>query len=400
MVRINKLFVLIAVMLLLAFTSAGSKAASPAPLNMSVLIINEGMLLYAPYMVDYVVQRGHRRVNFVISVQCQFDGNRQVQNYGLIVYDPSGSRYVPFDESLRAQFQRELRDAFVRAADANLEIAVLMHVDAADPSFGWRNYYDIDPLQFYGGYSYQRAALDTVMAALEESAHPWTRVSLELVGEMGQSVFGHPGSYRQIMTELRQRTRLQHLKLGINLNWGAVSGKLQPPSSEQSAATEQLIKESDFLGISLYGTLSVPPNANDFTATLNDFAAELKQNGVNLPFGFPIHFSEVSLGGGNLFGGVARDPTEANHSAWSGTLDPTDSPWFNGNMREFRREYHRALLTFLRTQPAAWPITAAYLWDYGSWDPYGISNQVFGDPDIVEMIRQYNAEIGDNLPEN
>jgi hypothetical protein len=393
-INTRKRIFLTVILLLLAFTSAESKAAAPAPLNMSVVIYDEQGLWNAPSIVDFAAQHGHRRVNFVITVKSQLDNNLLVQNYGLSV---SNTPYKPFDESLRTQFQRELRDAFAKAAADDMEIAILLHVDASDSRLGWRNYFDMDPLQAYGGNSYQRVVIDTVVNALEESTHSGTKITMELAGEMGRSVFAYPESYRAIIAELRQRSSLQHLKLGINLNWGGVSGHYEP-SPSQRASLQRLIEESDFLGISLYGNVSLPPKVEDFTVTLNNFVAELQQNGIALPHGFPLHFSEVGHGGGNLWGGIARDPSEATNSAWAGTSDHTNNPWSIDSMRVFRHDYYHALLLFLRTQPAAWPVTAAYLWDESSWDPYGVNDQVFADQDIIEMIRQHNAEIGTNLP--
>jgi hypothetical protein len=63
-------------------------------------------------------------------------------------------------------------------------------------------------------------------------------------------------------------------------------------------------------------------------------------------------------------------------------------------MQSFRRDYHRALLDFLRTQPEGRRVTAAFLWDAGSWCPYGFDDPAFADGEIIGMIRRHNAETG------
>jgi hypothetical protein len=164
----------------------------------------------------------------------------------------------------------------------------------------------------------------------------------------------------------------------------------------QLASVRRLLAASDFLGFSCYGVVGVPPKADDFTRIVHRFAEDLKRVGVELPEGLALHFSEVGLGGGGQTErykdiGIARTPEEAARSPWSGTSDPRQNPWTTEPMREYRRAYHRALLEFLRTQPAPWRVTAAFLWNTGSWDPYGFEDAAFADPEIVEMIRRYNS---------
>jgi hypothetical protein len=64
-------------------------------------------------------------------------------------------------------------------------------------------------------------------------------------------------------------------------------------------------------------------------------------------------------------------------------------------MREFRLDFHRALLDFLRHQPAAHRVAKAFLWSEGSWDPMDIAEAGFGDAEIISLIQQHNDELAD-----
>ena len=384
---------ILAVALPISLYADEAKVPESAPLEMSVPIFNEWGLRDAPRMVELAAKQGHRRVNFVITIHCQLDQDLKVLNYGLIRAEGDG-KYETFDEQLHAVFQRQLKKAFKRAVELELDIAILPHVDAAGPQSGWRNDFDLNPLESCGGYSYQQAMVDSIANALEESANEKTRVEFVLAGEMGQSVFAYAEAYLKIMSDLRQRRRLKHLKTGVSLNFNKVSGKHQPTIA-QSAAVQQLLADSDFLGISCYGSVSVPPRPDDFAAIVKAFVAEVEEQGVAIPTGLELHFSEIGLGGGGSSGSpeeIVREPAAAASSPWAGTSDPQKNPWVTTKMRDFRRAYYGALLEFLQSQLSEWEVTAAFLWNTGSWCPYGSDNRVFADPEIVSMIRCHNAQ--------
>ncbi len=61
-------------------------------------------------------------------------------------------------------------------------------------------------------------------------------------------------------------------------------------------------------------------------------------------------------------------------------------------MIELRRAYHKALLEFLSEPSEINPVTAAYLWSEGSWDPMGILSSMFVDPEIQKLVREHNAK--------
>jgi hypothetical protein len=355
------------------------------------MIFNEWGLKGAAKAVERVAKHGHRRVNFVVTIHCCLDKDLRPQNYGLI-RAKKGWQYTPFDKPLLTRFRVQLKRAFAKAARLKLDIAILPHVDAAGPRSGWRNDFDLDPLKVCGGFTYKKVMIDSIADALAASVRKDTEVEFALTGEMGRTVFAYPDSYRKIMAELRKR--LKHLQTGVSLNFNKVSGNYKP-AARDSAAVQKLLDQSDFLGFSCYGTVSLPPKLRDFTAIIDHFAAELKGKGVTIPEGLRLHFSEVGLGGGapsaNSADSSAREPAQAAKAAWAGTGDPKKNPWGTKRMRDFRRAYHRALLQFLRTQPARWKVTAAFLWNTGSWCPYGFEVSAFADKKVIQMIRVHNT---------
>lgn len=384
---------LLIVALPIAACADEAKTPSPTPLDMSVMIFHEWGLQDASTMVELAAKHGHRRVNFVITIHCQLDEDLNVLNYGLI-RARKGWQYEKFDDKLLALFQQHLKTAFTRAVELELDIAILPHVDAAGPKFGWHNEFDLDPLKSCGGISYQQVMIDSIANALEESVNDTTQVEFALTGEMGRTVFAYPDAYRKLMADLRKRKRLKRLTAGVSINFNKVTGNHQPTTS-QIESVQRLFAESDFLGMSCYGSVSVPPQPKDFATTLEAFVADVKRHGVAIPLDLDLHFSEVGLGGG----GSSQQPEDIEHtpataasSPWAGTSDAGKNPWASTAMRDFRREYHQALLTFLQSQRSDRKVTAAFLWNTGSWCPYGSDNKTFTDAEIMAMIRRHNAE--------
>ena len=384
------------------FFQKHSFAEAPRPpavsLNATIMIRDGRSWNEAPNLIDRVVQQGHRRVNLVLNLYAQLDQDLQVKSFGLRhpAREPEGEPYTPFNEELRVLRRQQLQAIFTRAIQHNLDITLLPQLTAAGSVSGWGNRFDFDPLQHYANHSYKEIMIDDVVEALAPVVRPTTRIDWVLAGDMGRATFAHADSWKQIMSALRERPGLRCLKAGVSFDFKEVAGKYQSKSG--SASVQKLIDSSDFLGFSCYGVLSVPPRVQDFTAMVTAFADALKKQGVDIPPGMPLHLSEVGLGGGGRSErqrdiGMAQEPAEAARSPWSGTNDPRKNPWTTEKMKTFRQDYHRALLDFLRTQPAPWPIRAAFLWDTGSWCPYGFDHPVFQDGAIMDMIRQHNAQV-------
>jgi hypothetical protein len=279
----------------------------------------------------------------------------------------------------------------------NMEVFILPHIDAGGDVRTWRNWVDFDPLQSYNGFSYEQLMIGTIADALAESIRPATHVELALSGEMGPSLFRYPESYRKIVRGLRDRANLKQLKIGISLNHDGIAGRGNPNGAadiqlndDQRAQLQSLVNECDFVGMSFYRPVSVPPRVADFVRGIDHFMEEFRDHGLSVPMGTPLHFSEVGIGGGHDDDDVASDPAKAVMSPWAGSGDPRVNPWRSPEMRQLRRQYHDALLEFLTQQPARWRVSAAFFWSTGSWDPQGIRHAVFRDPAIAGEIDRHN----------
>ena len=62
-------------------------------------------------------------------------------------------------------------------------------------------------------------------------------------------------------------------------------------------------------------------------------------------------------------------------------------------MRELRRQYHAAMLEFLKQQPAQWQVSAAFSWSMGSWDPQGMRDAEFTDQQMMYVIVLHKSEV-------
>jgi hypothetical protein len=201
---------------------------------------------------------------------------------------------------------------------------------------------------------------------------------------------------------LRDRPNLKQLQIGISLNHSGIAGRGNPSgvkdiqlSAEKRSQLQGLIDDCDFVGMSFYVPVSVSPTRDDFVRGMDHFVNELKQHGLSVPESKPFQFSEVGIGGRRLRDGIA-DPEKAVAAPWEGTAFARNNPWSQKPMQQLRREFHTALLDFLDRQPAPWPVTGAFLWSMGSWDPLGHGDPAFADPQISQAIEQHNRRVPNN----
>lgn len=386
---------------LTAVPTAGLPAAGPAaPVGLMVPLFHKWQMERGPALVDRAAELGARRVQFVIALQARLDANFRVLEYGLVLEDaasPGGSRLFPMDDAVRERLKGWLRPAFARAVQNDLPIGVLLHLNAHGDIQEWRNNFDFDPVRPVAGWSYERAFALAVVEALEESVPQDWPVEFSVQGEMGTTVMRYPDSWSTLVKRLRQRNVLYNSKYGISLNHEAVAGKARP--REVSAMqVNRLLGLVDFVGVSMYQRMGVPPTARDFAANVERFAAEFAALGAPLPPGKPLPFVEVGLGGGGLspegsFSVPAKEVAHAARAPFQGTAEKDKNPWTRPEFTAYRRAYHDALLDFLRTQPARWPVPAATLWNFGSWDPLGVDGADFADAEIVKRVQEHNRRL-------
>jgi hypothetical protein len=295
-----------------------------------------------------------------------------------------------------ARFQSLMTDCFKRATELGMEVTVLPHLDSHDHPI-WRNYVTFDPMARYGTHSYYEAFIRPLAQALLDATPPGAISHLNVEGEMGASVFTHADAYRRLIGDLRRLRGARPLALGLSFNHDVVAGGANfSYTDEQLAETQRLLNELDFLGISAYTPLDarhLVPRSLQKNVTW--VTGELDQFRISLPAALPIHFSEISIGGGskaNNGSGIARTALEAAsvpYSGMGGLYDPLQDPWKLPDLSEIRRVFYRALLGFLRDNRQ---VTRAFIWNTGSWDVQGFygSATEYADPTLIREIAEHN----------
>jgi hypothetical protein len=371
-------------------------SAIPAPLSPAVFVYGRRGPEQILANIDTAASRGDRRVNVVVTVLADLTKDLKIKTFGR--FDGQSPEFVPYDEAKRDELKATLRQVFARVLEHNMDIFILPHLDAGGELRQWRNWFDFDPLENHGGFSYQSAVIDPIVEALEESNAGDAHIEIALSGEMGTSLFRYPESYRSLATMIRSRSALKNAKVGISLNHNGLAGKRNPTgakdielSNHQRQQMQSLIDECDFVGMSFYRPVSVSPTIDDFVRGIAHFMGEFQEYGLSVSNDKPLHFSEVGIGGGRMVDGKA-DPAKAVEAPWEGTANPRRNQWQGDEMTRLRREYHAALLEFLKKQPAPWRVSAAFLWSMGSWDPQGFQNPEFADSEIMNAIERHNAK--------
>ncbi|HEX2475320.1 MAG TPA: cellulase family glycosylhydrolase [Lacipirellulaceae bacterium] len=376
-------------------TSDVRSSGKATPVNGSIFVESTQPVADTLVVIDKAAERGERRLSVCVTLHVDLSDDLRIKAFGGI--DRSSGRYRPFDEPMHKQLQEELRQIFARMHRHNMGIVILPHIDSGGRVRTWRNWVDFDPVVVYGGYSYKQLIIDSIADALVETVGPEARVALALSGEMGTSLFRYPESYREIIRQLRERDHLPQLKIGVSLNHHGISGQGNPNGADditlnddERAVVQQLINECDFVGMSFYRPVSLPPTPADFVHGIEHFMNEFHEHGLVVPTSKPLHFSEVGIGGGYDEMDAAIDPARAVETPWSGSGNPRVNPWQNAAMQQLRRDYHVALLQFLTEQPARWHVSAAFFWGTGSWDPIGMRHPEFADEEIAKAVRTQN----------
>ncbi|MFO0788165.1 MAG: cellulase family glycosylhydrolase [Pirellulales bacterium] len=378
---------------------AATAGKHPVQLNSAIFVGPGHSVDRTLAAIEDAAKHGERQLNVVVSVLVDLTQDLRVKRYGLIAGDPP--RFTAYDESQRESLRDSLQRVFARMVEHDMAIYVLPHIDAGGKVYEWRNWVDFDPLAEHEGYSYSSLVLNTIAEALAKTVQPTTHVELSLSGEMGTSLFKHPAAYRQIVRDLKSKPELNDLKVGFSLNHNKIAGQQNPNGSSDIVLDpnsrpemQALIDECDFIGFSCYVPVSVPPTAEDFVRGVNKFIGQFEELGLKVPNAKPLQFSEAGIGGRD-----PRDetvtPEKAAEMPWDGSGSPRSNPWQTAAMKKLRQQYHEALLEFLAKQPANWPVTAAFFWSTGSWDPWGHSHPIFADDTITQTIERHNRSVRD-----
>jgi hypothetical protein len=310
-----------------------------------------------------------------------------------IVRAKSDSPFEAWTAESRANFKQFLSSGLKLIRMANIPLTILPHLDAAGEIHEWRNLFILHPEKKYGIVSYADIMLFDVLDCLKETGFSEQQIQLNLAGEMGRTLFEFPDIYSKLIKTIKERYPWPNLKLGISLNHNSITGRYQP-TSENIRGVKTLIEQLDFVGISCYHKMSVPPVPHDFELAITDFMREFEQSGIIIPKTMPIHFSEIGLGGKSPQNTDKMTPEqelkEIASNPWSGTSDPKQNPWVKPHLKQYRLEYHQALVQYLSNQTSDYQVTDVCLWSMGSWCPYGFIKHEFADGEITLLFDKFN----------
>ncbi len=368
-------------------------SSTPAvQLNSSVLVLDRVSLLNAASQVNRLADLGETRLMLVLSLQCRLDKTLTPYSYGLMI-DRTNSwseaqNFEPMTAELLAEYRESLKNIFASVEERDLELAILLHLDPAGEINEWRNLYDFDPRQKIRGYSYQQVLIDSCLSACKSELSIDRPVSFSIAGEMGKSLAKYPESYSAIVKQLRSQLVGRRVKIGISLNHNELFADERLTDNKRSDV-QHLVDQLDFIGLSHYRPFTPPAKREDFQVVVEQFVSQLNQHGIRLPSRMPLHFSEIGIGGAPDEKGETN-PDRAAKMPWEGTNDPSRNPWDTTNMRNFRRGFYSELLSFLQSPNMPYRLEEAYLWCESSWDPVGVANFLFSDPEIRKAILEHN----------
>ncbi len=368
-------------------------------------------------MVEMAARLGNRTVSFVPThyaynaYRRDAKGNVLTDRYGRPTWQAEGYCFRtgsgecrPFSADSQAPYGHQWRikndwaACFAHALDLGMDLSFLPHLDDGHRVGAWRNNMALAADQRIGSdaHSYKEIMLDPLaiaaVEAIKASGRRDARIYFALQGEMGAPIFYDPAGFRRAAIDLRkkfaevERTHGTRVQMGISLNFNAVSGGID---NTDRTALRALFRAVDFVGLSSYGWLDVWPTAANFDRTVDSFAEELLEFGIDLASlvreqGKHLHFSELGIGGGADSSGRKIASELWEYAAYPyygifGSFDPDLNPWASDNGRAFQREFYRAAVDFAsrpvepwRVGFGYWLIDKAFLWSLSSWDVQAI----------------------------
>ncbi len=381
--------------------AAAGTVSAATPLQPMVALFHKWQMAAGPAKVDQVAAQGFDRVQFCIVLQATLDSSKRVRTIGLYrEAEPpaTGNVLHPAGPAIREEFKGYLKACFTRALEHKLAISVLLHLNSQGEIDEWRNNIDFDPLVSDTGTSYEQSLLVPVMESLEAVLPRDWPVEVSLQGEMGTTVFKHPKSWHRLLEDMRARKHFRAAKFGLSFNYQGVAGNAVAGSVD-TTALEKLWNACDFIGVSMYQGVSLPPRPADFDLAMGLFAGEFYGLKCPLPKAKPIHWVEIGIGGGGLsdrdwkVSVPAETPADAARAPYLGGSKPDEAdPWADSALKALRRSYFAAVCDYLADERQRYPVKRAFIWNAGSWDPLGLDDPRFSDPEILRMIRVANAK--------
>lgn len=350
----------------------------------------------APALIEKAAKNGETRLLFCICLQSELTPSFELKNMGLArndIDDDYKVKLYPMSDDVAQELRNHLDLAFAKAAELKIDVSVMLHLNSIGEINEWRQNFSFDPEVKISGWSYEDALILPVVESIERNLPPESQIDFSLQGEMGRTIFEHPKSWHDILRRLKQRPILKHVNWGVSFNHTSIYLGKNPLDT---AELKNLWNACDFIGVSMYKSVSETPRADDFALNIGTFVGEFEAMRCAIPARKPIIIVEVGLGGGGQsskdweFHIPALNAADALSSPFYGTTEIEKNPWKKPELRDARADYHNALCAYLSNPNPRWPVSRAYLWSNGSWDVTGIENDAFEDVAIRTMIQNHN----------
>ncbi len=348
-----------------------------AQLSPSLLMFHEWDFNACPERIEKVLDLNPSHIQILISGHHEADKQKSVINYR---YYADNGNFEKLNQAIISRFQRKIKTCFEKVPN-DIKIAITLHLNDSQKTSYWRNFIKFDPLKKMNGFSYYDFLIKPVVQSLKELKKENVNISLQ--GEMGATVFSYPKSYAKIITRLKKDH--PQWDFGISLNFNKINGGVESFDKQE---VQKLLEMIDFFGFSAYQPFDHQFIFSHFKRTSKNFLNMLKKLEVKLPSSTPLHFREVGIGGGNELNdgsSHAITPKEAATHPYAGAKNP----WKSQKMRDFRIRFHKELIRYLKRQmnfPN--PVTEAYLWNTGSWDPLNLYpfTEPFEEQEVINAL--------------
>ncbi len=356
-----------------------------AKLSPSLLIFHEWDLNACPQRIKKILDLKTEGLQVLISGHHESNENKTVTKYK---YFSDTGRYIDLNKEVLLTFKQKVKKCLELIPDET-KLAITLHINDSRSTGYWRNFIIFDPLDKKQGYSYFDFLIKPVVDVLSELKKKNINISLQ--GEMGATIFAYPESYLAIIKRLKRDQPLW--QFGISLNFNEINGGIRLSKYKKM---QELLNSLDFFGFSAYQPFAPNSIYYHFNNSGANFLKQLQAHRVVLPKTTPLHFREVGIGGGNWKNdgwSPATNPYEASANPYAGLYEPKNNPWNDSTMKKFRYKYHKELIRFLKSSELRTinPVTEAFLWNTGSWDPLNLypGSEPFKDLSIIdEIIRQ------------
>jgi hypothetical protein len=346
---------------------------------------------------------GGTKINFV-PTQFWFDNNNDMipELYATII----GNNYVPFTSQHITNFCESMTKCFKYSITQGFTtISVTPHLDDGSTKNQWRNPLVVNPFTKYSNkFSYTEIMITPLVQALRNSigGAKNIKVYFSMQGEMNFMLWKHPIEFIQLYKNVKTQLPVGS-KVGISLNFNKLCGFTECNSKLINVRNaKQLVGVVDFVGLSSYPRVSVPPKGSDFLDAINILEQEFMNIGINLKQVAKqkeIVFSEFGIGGADCNYQMAKTPKDAVKCPYYGIYGKyraSTNPWRNASMKRFVTQYYTTLIKWFSRTKTPYNITQIYIWNVASWDITGIYHDSYSNegsysvPEVINVLKNFN----------